>query len=55
MGVQHPKCLVLVLQVAHEAGKNGMFEDIREIAGVIDVAVVHGYVSLAAYRGEWSG
>ncbi|MNJ01297.1 hypothetical protein D3C73_1608920 [compost metagenome] len=55
MGVQHPKCLVLVLQVAHEAGENRVFENIREIAGVIDVAVVHGCVSLAVYPDEWSG
>ncbi|MNL42778.1 hypothetical protein D3C87_1652560 [compost metagenome] len=42
MSIQHPKRLVLVLQVTDETGENGVFENIREIAGVVDVAIVHG-------------
>jgi hypothetical protein len=41
MGVEHAERLVLALHVEHEAREHGVFEHIREIAGVVDVAVVH--------------
>ena len=45
MGVDHPKGGVLLLQIGHDRCDDRMLEDVGEISGMEDVAVVHGKIA----------
>jgi hypothetical protein len=42
MTIQNIIGLFLLVHVEKDAGQDDMFEDVSEIAGVIDVAIIHG-------------
>ena len=41
MRIQNPERLVLLLHVGDQSGQDDMLQDIREIASVIGVAIIH--------------
>lgn len=41
MGIQHTECLVLLLEINDQPRQHGMLQHVREIACVVDVAVIH--------------
>src|SRR5690606_470029 len=51
MRIEDPKGLVLEFQILNQAGDHHMLDDIREIAGVIGMAIVHAPLPQRGGRG----